>query len=117
MADPETTVKEMLDVIRHFRQERDWAKYHTPKNLAMGIAIEAAELMEHFQWLTAEESLQVVHDEKQLQLIREETADVLAYVLNIADVLGFDLSEAFFEKMKKNALKYPAEAFRGKFKK
>ncbi len=81
--------------------------YHTPKNLASSLAIEVAELMEHFQWLTGEESQRVVEDPARMQGIREEMSDCMAYLLALANVLGVDVSSAFVEKMVRNAEKYP----------
>lgn len=82
----------------------------------MGLAIETGELLEHFQWISTEESRQVMHDETQMTQVAEELADVLCYLLNLALEMKVDLSEAFFEKMKRNAQKYPADQYRGKYK-
>ena len=116
MADEKTTIKELIDCVAEFEAERDWKQFHAPKNLAMGLAIETGELLEHFQWLTGDESRQVVNDDKQMDLIREELADIFCYLLNLAYEMQIDLSESFYEKMKKNALKYPKEKYRGKYK-
>jgi dCTP diphosphatase len=116
MADDKTTIRELIDAVAAFERERDWRQFHSPKNLSMGIAIEAGELMEHFQWIDHPESFEKAHDPGAIREIREEMADVLCYLLNLADVLGVDLSEAFYEKMKKNAVKYPAAKYRGRYK-
>ena len=116
MVDKKTTISEMIDAVSAFEKERDWQKYHSPKNLAMGIAIEAGELMEHFQWLSEQESRELANDADAKHAIGEEMADVLAYLLNMADVMGIDLSDAFFAKMKRNAEKYPVESYRGRYK-
>lgn len=116
MADAETTLRELIEEVRRFQQERDWKRYHSPKNLAMGLAIETGELLEHFQWVSEQASRDMVGDEKAMAQIRDELADVLCYVLNLALELEVDLSEAFQEKMRKNAVKYPAETYRGKYK-
>ena len=116
MTDAKTTIKELIDWVAAFESERDWRQFHSPKNLAMGIAIEAGELLEHFQWISEEESQAVTDDVEQMQQVREETADVLCYLLNLALVMGIDLSEAFFDKMKKNEIKYPSDQYRGKYK-
>ncbi|MBI9018621.1 MAG: nucleotide pyrophosphohydrolase [Phycisphaerae bacterium] len=117
MADDKTTVKALLDEMALFVKERDWAQFHSPKNLAMGAAIEAAELMEHFQWCELPESREVVDNPEKLNEVKEEICDVLSYVLALANSLDFDLSEAYFAKMKKNRLKYPDDKYHGKYKK
>ncbi len=116
MADDKTTVKEMLEHMEEFVRERDWEQFHSPKNLAMGLAIETGELLEHFQWIDQEESRKVVDDPEMLALVKEEVSDVFSYILAIAGTMGFDLSEAYFEKMKRNKEKYPADVYRGKYK-
>jgi len=116
MADGEVTVKELVDAMAAFVEERDWQQFHAPKNLAMGIVIEAGELMEHFQWISEAESGALADDAEQMGAIKEEVADVLCYVLAIAERMGIDLSDAFYEKMKRNELKYPAEKYRGRYK-
>jgi dCTP diphosphatase len=108
MPDNTTTVAELREMLRQFVAERKWEKFHSPKNLAMSCAIEAAELMEHFQWLEIDESRKSVHDPATLHAVGEELADVLAYVLAMANSLELDLSETLKAKMKKNAIKYPA---------
>jgi NTP pyrophosphatase (non-canonical NTP hydrolase) len=99
-------------MIRAFAEERDWEQFHTPKNLAMGVAIEAAELMEEFHWLTPEQSAQLPPET--LQAVRHEMADVLVYLVLLADKLGVDLLAAAAEKIAINAGKYPADTVRGK---
>jgi len=113
-ADTETPVAALKTLVQNFVDERDWRQFHAPKNLSMSLAIEAAELMEHFQWLTIEESGNVVHDSKKLAAIGEELADVLAYALALANVLQLDLTTILRDKMVKNAKKYPAGEFRGR---
>jgi len=100
--------------LRAFVRERDWEKFHTPKNLAMALAGEAGELLEIFQWLTAEESASVMQDPKKALAVRDEIADVVVYCLRLSDVLKIDLSAAIKDKMKRNGEKYPAELARGK---
>lgn len=92
--------------LRDFAAARDWRQYHTPKNLAMAMIVEAAELVEHFQWATPEESLKPSADK--LAEIRDEVADTLIYLVELADVLDIDLIAAARDKIAKNALKYPA---------
>ena len=103
---------ELAALVRAFARERDWDQFHTPKNLAMGVAIEAAELMEEFHWLTPEQSAQLPPE--QLQAVRHEMADVLVYLVLLADKLGVDLVAATVEKIALNAAKYPADTVRGK---
>ena len=97
--------------MREFAQARDWEQFHTPKNLAMALTGEAAELQEIFQWLTPEQSSQL--DAKQRAHTEEEVADVLLYLCRLADVLNIDLAAAAHAKLKRNAEKYPAEQVRG----
>jgi NTP pyrophosphatase (non-canonical NTP hydrolase) len=101
--------------VERFVAERDWRQFHTPKNLAMALAIEAAELMEHFQWLTAEESRDVAGGPDKLAAVAEELADVLCYALALANELSIDVSAAVEAKMQKNAQKYPADEYRGRW--
>jgi len=115
MPDSSTTLADLRSLVRQFVDERDWRQFHAPKNLSMSLAIEAAELMEHFQWIDAAESRQAAGDAQRLAPIREELADVLCYVLALANELEIDLSTAVMDKMAKNALKYPAEQSRGRY--
>jgi len=96
----------LRDALREFARERDWQPYHTPKNLAMAMIVEAAELVEHFQWLTPEQSLALTPGK--LLEVRDEVADTLIYLVELADVLGIDPIAAARDKMAKNAVKYPA---------
>jgi|SRR5579859_8136308 len=98
--------------IREFRDERDWMQFHDPKNLAISIAIEAAELLEEFQWKTREEAQQ--HAKDNLEAIADEIADVAIYLIELADNVGIDVEEAIRSKLKKNAAKYPIEKARGR---
>ncbi len=116
MADASTTIKQLKDAVAEFERERDWRQFHSPKNLAMGIAIETGELLEHFQWISGEESFEVVRDAEQMKQVRQEIADVFCYLLNLSLVMGVDLSDAFWEKLKINGAKYPAEKYRGRYK-
>ena len=115
MPDSSTTVAELRELVRHFVDERDWRQFHAPKNLSMSLAIEAAELMEHFQWIDAADSRAIADQPEKLQQVREELADVLCYALALANELNIDLATAVREKMVKNALKYPAEQSRGRY--
>ncbi len=102
-SDPLTDLR---DSLRQFCAERDWHRYHTPKNLVMALSVEAAELVEHFQWATPEESV-ALSDIKRAE-VADEIADVLIYLTELADVLGIDPVQAARAKMLKNAVKYPA---------
>jgi len=113
--DSETTIDQLKEVVETFASARDWGMFHTPKNLVMSLAIETAELMEHFQWLTPEQSLAVKDDPERLTEIEEEAADVLSYLLALANRLDIDLSKALERKMKLNEAKYPVEEYRGRF--
>ena len=114
MSDTATTVQELRDLVRNFVAARDWHQFHSPKNLSMALAIEAAELMEHFQWLTTDASRQIEEPEK-LTAVGEELADVICYALAIANELEIDVSAAMRDKMKKNERKYPAAEYRGRY--
>lgn len=116
MNDRETTVQQLVDLVADFVSARQWEPFHDPKNLSASIAIEAAELMEHFQWLRTDELPAVKQDADAMNAIREELADVLAYTVSFAKTMNIDLSSALEDKMKKNAAKYPAPEFRGRFR-
>ena len=107
MPDATTTVAALKETMRRFIAERAWEPYHSPKNLVMALAVEAAELMEHFLWMNAEESRTLAQDPVRRAAIADELADVAGQVLNLCNVLGIDLSEALAAKMVKNAVKYP----------
>lgn len=115
MHDQATTIAELRALVQHFVDERDWRQFHTPKNLAMSIAIEAAELMEHFQWLDQQASQAIAQQEVKKAAVAEELADVLSYVLAISSALEIDLASSLEAKMVKNALKYPADQIRGRY--
>jgi dCTP diphosphatase len=99
--------------LRTFAQERDWEQFHTPKNLAMALSVEAGELLELFQWLTPEESHAVLTTAAGAQRVQEELADVLIYLVRLADVLGVDLEAAVETKLMVNTRKYPIDLSRG----
>ena len=108
-------MNDLRDTLRKFVAERDWDQFHSPKNLAMALSVEASELMEHFQWLTEEESRRLPPEK--FNAVRDEMADVLVYLVRLADKLDVDLLEAAAQKIEKNALKYPAAQVRGSMKK
>ena len=101
--------------LREFAEDRDWEQFHSPKNLSMALIAEAAELIEHFQWLTQEQSSKL--PAVKLKEVEQELADILNYVIRIADKLGIDLIEAANNKIGINKEKYPADAVKGSSKK
>ena len=114
MSDRETTVEQLREMVRTFVDERQWRPFHAPKNISMALAIEAAELMEHFQWLSVEESRQIGCDAKSLTAVGEELADVLCYGLALANELELDVATIMRDKMRKNEAKYPADQYQGR---
>lgn len=115
MSDETETVAALRQAVQAFVDERDWRQFHTPKNLAMSLAIEAAELMEHFQWLDTAGAVARGRDPAHREAIADELADVCCYLLSLANALELDLSAAVRSKLVKNAKKYPAEQCRGRF--
>ena len=115
MSDSTTTLDDLKRLIDDFVDRRDWHQFHAPKNLAMSMAIESAELMEHFQWISAEQSRQIGDDPRRLETVADELSDVLCYALAMANELQLDVSTAIRRKMAKNEQKYPAEEYRGRF--
>ncbi len=111
--DNETTIQELKDIIKKFVMDREWKEYHTPKNLSMSIAIEAAELMEKFQFVSNEESYEIA--QKYKEEVAYELVDVLGYVINFANACDIDLSSYFVEKVKLNEKKYPVESAKGSY--
>lgn len=105
----------LRDRLRTFAAERDWDQFHSPKNLVMALSVEVAELMEHFQWLDGKASAELPEDTR--AKVREELADVLVYLIRLADRLGVDLEQAALDKIARNAEKYPAEKSRGSIRK
>ena len=107
--------KELSDAVDQFAVERDWDQFHSPKNLAMALTVEAAELQECFQWLTEAQSKKL--DTQQLAAVREEMADIQIYLIRLASKLGVDIEPACWDKLEKNAQKYPVERAKGSAKK
>lgn len=103
---------ELKAALRAFADERDWVPFHTPKNLSMALMGEAAEVLEHFQWLTPAQSAAL--SSETTEAVAEELADVLLYLVRLADVLGVDLAEAARRKLVLNAKKYPVDKARGR---
>ncbi len=109
MSSPIINVRALQDLLKKFTLERGWGPYNSPKNLVSALSVEAAELLEHFVWLSPEESYAVMRDGARAQSVRDELADVFNLLLQIADLLEVDLERAALEKMQKNAVKYPLE--------
>jgi len=112
MTDELTQLKQRL---RDFAEARDWDQFHSPKNLSMALIAEAAELVEHFQWLTEKQSNELSSDK--LQKVEQEIADIQIYLIRIADKLGIDVLDAVQKKIALNEAKYPADKVRGSSKK
>lgn len=108
-------IDKLIEKLRDFAEERDWGQFHSPKNLSMSLTVEAAELLEQFQWLTEEQSSAL--DQKQLGRVEEEVADIFLYLLRLSDVLDLDLINAAKKKLVTNEKKYPVELVKGSSKK
>jgi len=108
-------VQELIENIRKFIWERDWEQFHSPKNLIMALSVEIAEIMEHFQWLTTEESRNL--SPVKMAEVKDEIGDVLVYLIRLCDELGIDPIKAANDKMQKNAEKYPVDKSKGNAKK
>jgi NTP pyrophosphatase (non-canonical NTP hydrolase) len=115
MSDQSTTVADLRTLVADFVSRRDWNQFHSPKNLSMSLAIEAAELMEHFQWLTIDQSRAIAGQPDKLAEVADELADILCYALALANELQIDVAGAVFGKMRKNEIKYPADEFHGRY--
>lgn len=109
------SIAELTNHINTFRDERDWKQFHNPKDMALSISIEAAELLEHFQWKNATECED--HVQTNRELVADEMADVAIYLFELADLLEMDLGQEMLRKLKKNAVKYPVEKAKGTNKK
>lgn len=115
MNDRDTRLIELKGLVADFVAQRRWNQFHTPKNLAMALAIEAAELMEHFQWLTPDESRAIGQRPDECADVADELADIVCYALAFANELDIDVAAAVAGKMQKNRAKYPASEYRGRF--
>ena len=109
-----TTVQDLKTVVEDFVEERDWAQFHSPKNLSMALAIEASELMDLFKWKTVEEAQEEMKD-KLLEDATDELADIMIYTIAFANRNGIDIAKAVTSKTEKNKAKYPADKFKGRF--
>ena len=105
-------IKNIIEKIKLFRDERDWMQFHDPKNMSISIILEASELLEHFQWKTKEECEKYIKDHK--EEVQDEIADIAAYLFELADNLNIDLLSAMESKIEKNKKKYPVEKAKGK---
>jgi len=105
-------IKKITEVIKKFRDQRDWMQFHDPKNMSISIVLEAAELLEHFQWKTKKEAQNYIKNHK--EEIADEIADIAAYLFELADNLDIDLIKAMKNKIEKNRKKYPVEKSKGK---
>jgi dCTP diphosphatase len=101
-------IEQLTAAIREFARERDWERFHTPKNLAMALSVEVAELVELFQWLTPEESMALINTPEGRVAIEDEIADIAIYLLRIADVLGIVVTAATTAKINRNATRFPS---------
>ena len=106
-------MKDLVEAVVAFRDRRDWRQFHRPKDLAISIALEAAELLEHFQWKTSEETARYLRVRRQRERVAAEMADVLILLVSLADVLGEDLVAAARRKLRGNDRKYPVARARG----
>ncbi len=113
--DERTTVHDLKGLVKLFVRQRDWEQFHTPKNLSMGIAVEAAELMEVFQWHDTEASTALLRTARGRRAAQDELADVMIYCLAFANRSGIDLVRAVRAKLARNRRKYPPRRFRGRF--
>lgn len=107
------TIEELVARIRAFSDAREWEQFHAPKNLAMALAAETGELMEHFLWCESEASRAICADREKLAVVAEELADVLIYALRFADVAGIDPGKAVLAKLRRNEERYPVEKAKG----
>jgi|TARA_B100001964_G_C14057999_1_gene520077 NTP pyrophosphatase (non-canonical NTP hydrolase) len=115
MSDNVTTIEEIKVLIESFVDEREWKQFHNPKNLSMSLSIEAAELMELFQWLTLDEAKEVMRSDEIREKAIDEIADVMIYALAFCNRNNIDVSDAINQKLEKNIQKYPSEKFKGHF--
>lgn len=105
----DNNIQELINKVNNFRDEREWRKFHNPKDLSISISLEASELLELFQWKSSEEAV-----EKNIDRMKDEIADILIYLLMLSDDLGVDIFSAVIDKINKNNGKYPKEKCKGK---
>ncbi|WP_447593210.1 nucleotide pyrophosphohydrolase [Stenotrophomonas rhizophila] len=113
MKHPLVEVRGAAQALREFAEARDWAQFHSPKNLVMALSGEVGELNEIFQWMTESDSFEAASSQATADAVRDEIADVALYLIRLSDVLGVDLNQAVSNKLAKNAAKYPVDLSRG----
>lgn len=112
------TIQKLKKDIKKFVKERNWEQFHSPKNLSMSLSIEAAELMEHFQWTnTVDEAVKVLKGKRKRSEVEDEVADIAIYLIDFCNLYNVDLEKAIIKKMKKNVKKYPVKLVKGKMEK
>jgi NTP pyrophosphatase (non-canonical NTP hydrolase) len=116
MPDSDTRIGELREAWAKFVTAREWDQFHSPKNLAMALAAEAAEVLEHFLWVDNDASRELMQDPARREEVADEIADVTGVVLALCNALGLDLSDAVRRKMAKNELKYPVDKARGRYR-
>lgn len=114
VTDSKTSILKLKEDIKAFAVARDWEQFHTPKNLSMAIAAEAAELMEHFLWMESADSSALLNDQTKHRAIAEELADILIFSLEFANIAGMDVASIIKKKMEANERKYPVEKAKGR---
>lgn len=113
--DEKITISELKKMVENFVVERQWEQFHNPKNLSMAISIEAAELMDIFKWVSSDDSKNISSKDKYRQPIKDEIADIIIYCIAFANRNSIDISDVIKAKLKKNAIKYPSEVYKGRF--
>ena len=113
--DGSTTIEELKAIVEQFVAERDWAQFHSPKNLAMAIGVEAGELMDLFRWHSESQSIRAIKNGKSRRAATEELADVVICALSFANRTGIDIAQAVKSKVLKNSKKYPVHTYKGRF--
>jgi dCTP diphosphatase len=116
-SDQNTTIAALKKRVKKFVDDRDWAKYHNPKDVAVSITIEAAELVEIFQWVKDSEQDKITQDSAKMQKLKDELADVMIYCVSLANVLDIDIGQAVLQKIAKNKGKYPVDRVKGSYRK
>ena len=111
--DNETNIQEIKEKIKEFVKERDWEQFHHPKEVAISLSLEAAEVLELFQWKDKQDLEDIKNDKELMTKLKEELADVFMYAIDIANCTGIDITEAIIDKLKKNREKYPIEKSKG----
>jgi len=115
MNDRTTKISQLKALVGKFVRERDWEKFHSPKNLAMSISIEAAELMEIFQWFDTKEAASLLNKPEKAEHVKEEMADILIYLISFCNLYKIDMSDIVADKLRKNKTRFPVKNVRGTF--